>query len=291
MIHAYHSKKGVSFAKEARDVVTVHGLPLNCILIDGEFFFDVLGYLTLFDVSSTGKNKGEHAARLYRSWREGTLRKGIDGIVVATTRKYYSNIAYLTEITRDLELVKDNGTLFTTTTRLEHEEGVIAIYRGIATPPDCVRDSKSGYTWDDFFEVKHSTLLSTPHRSGWDADHKLKFNVPIVTVSGGIVKPTTAEDMPEVIKVNHPINKDDVRKETLLIPKNTMPATEAVLEAGTATEETNNAEEVDEAKEPSSTRSDEPMINPSDIITGLGALVGQLVGGKKIKLTVTLELE
>lgn len=285
MIHAYHSKKGVSFTKE-NNVITVRGLPLNCLLIDGEFFFDVLGYLTLFDVTTPMARRTEKANRLYRGWREGTQCKGLDGVVVATTHKYYADLRYLTELTRGLNLVKDNGSLFTTSTRLEHEDGVIAIYRGTATPPDCVRDSKSGYTWDDFFEVKHNTLLSTPHRSVGDADHKLRFNVPVVTVSGGIVKPPVEEDMPEVIKVNHPVNKKDVRKETLALPVNDKST------ANTETKESEVEVSADNNVKVAETAKKAPKeVNTIDLLTGFGALVGQLVGGKKIKLTVTLELE
>lgn len=295
MIHAYHSKKGVSFAKGNKDVITVHGLPLNCLLIDGEFFFDVLGYLTLFDVATPIERRAEKANRLYRGWREGNQRKGMDGVVVATTHKYYSDLKYLTELTRDLKLVQDNGSLFTTSTRLEHEDGVIAIYRGTATPPDCVSDSKSGYTWDDFFEVKHSTLLSTPHRSIGDADHKCRFNVPVVTVSGGIVKPPVEEDMPEVIKVNHPVNKTDVRKETLLLPVSDKPAVSDKINPEAANTETKEPEAVvsvnNDVKAVETAKEAPTEINTIDLLAGFGALVGQLVGGKKIKLTVTLELE
>ena len=282
MIHAYHSKKGVAFTTK-KCVINVRGLPLSCLLIGGEFFFDVVDYLLLFDHEIPAKIRAEKAHRMYRNWRENLRRKSADGVVVATTRRYYANIAYLTELTRDLELVKDNGTLFTTTTKLEHEDGAIAIYRGIATPPDCVLDSKAGYQWSDFFEVKHNTLLTAPHKSDSDADHKCKFNIPVVTISGCLAKPEVAEDMPEVIKVNHPVNKVDVLKETELIPVNpasiTSPeGTQELPEAVTV------KEDGDDVKAP-------VTIKTEDILTGFSALVGQLVRGKKIKLTVTLELE
>ena len=256
----------------------------SCLLIDGEFFFDVVDYLLLFDPESPAKRRTEKAHRMYRNWRETLRRKSADGVVVATTRRYYANITYLTELTRDLELVKDNGTLFTTTTKLQHEDGAIAIYRGIATPPDCVKDSKSGYKWSDFFEVKHDTLLTAPHKSDSDADHKCKFNIPVVTVSGCLAQPMVAEDMPEVIKVNHPINKVDVRKETELIPVNRTQINPPAVTRELPEAVKVKADDDDDIKEP-------VAIKPGDLLNGFGALIGQLVGGKKIKLTVTLELE
>lgn len=282
MIRAYHSKCGVTFNR-SKDVINVHGLPLSYLLVDGEFFFDVIDFILLFNTEDPVKLRIERAHRMYRNWREDLTRKGVDGVVLATTSRYYANIPYLSELTHDLGLVVDNGNLFTTTTKLEHKEGVVAIYRGIATPPDCVKDSKSGYKWSDFFEVKHNTLLTAPHKSDADADHKCKFNIPVVTIRGCLAKPTEAEDMPEVIKVNHPVNKVDVLKETDLIPVNPTSITSPAVTKELPEEIVAKVDD-DDVKAP-------VTIKTEDILTGFSALVGQLVGGKKIKLTVTLELE
>lgn len=270
MIKAYKAKQLKKFATSRRkkESVMVEGIPLQFVLIDGEWFFNVVQYLKLFRRTNKKGKPSNSLISSYYSWRRRYDDKGSYGRVVAIRRNYYADLEYFMTLTRGLNLVEDNGSMFTTTTDLQYEDGVIAIYRGHAKPPQPVTDSNAGYSWDDFYEVTHASLVGAPGKKSIGA------NVPISREPerGGIVKPKVADDMPEVIKINHPVTKEDALKVTA--------ARAAVIAGSKEKEVTEVAPNTPPAADSIST-----------LATTVSGLVSQLVSGKKIKLTVTLELE
>lgn len=259
MLRAFHLRRDIKF-DYSQDIVNVMGLPLNCILIEGQWFFNVTEYLELFYQSGVKTNNA--ASSRYYLWRKrfDDRSSPVYGKVVATHHNYYGDLDYLGVVTRSLNLIVDNGSLFTPTqeVKLEYEDGLVAIYRGTAKAPAPIEDSSAGFKWSDFYEVHHKTLVCKANKKSGDT-----VNVPVTAAPApkaheqeqdtGLVKPETPDDMPEVIKLNHPINKTDVRNETVFTPKDR----------------------------------DKAVTTLSDV----GTIISQLAGGKKIKLTLTIELE
>jgi hypothetical protein len=267
MLRAFHAKNVDKFKGYVNDdVVVVEGLPLPCVIIDGDFLFNVKKYLELFYFGKGDKAESLVNSRYYL-WKRRVNPKEWYGRVVALSRDYYADIEYLGSLTKSLCLVEDAGSLFATTTAPEHEDGVIAIYRGNASAPTAVTDSNKGFSWDDFYEVEHSTLVTAGRKNS-----PYETNTPVIRKSTGegIVKPAQAEDMPEVITLHHPVNKTDVRKATTY----------------------NDTR--DRVKESTSSEAVAPVVEKTTDVSdlmGIGALVNQLTQGKKVKLTITLELE
>lgn len=303
MLIAMHSKEPTthkdkirySRSKAVRGSVDILGLPLSCIIIDGKFFFSVIEY-----VGKCYKHKNckyGAGASWYYQWKcrySELLHGNGGGIVVALPSGYYGNLEYLQTITKALGVVSEGNSSFTTDVA-EYAEAVIAIYRGIFTPPSVV-DSKAGFTWDDFYEVEHKTLVCTPVQSSKKAGADASVNVPVKKphfLGGyGIKYPEAPEDMPEVITRNHPVTTVDTIKETETAPVKKEDGKRAIFDnvvvdtavIPTTTAVTSTAVAADAVKESLGGE-------VTGVLGGIGAVLGQLVGGKKIKLTVTLELE
>lgn len=308
MLIAMHSKeeenvkRGKSkyaLARAVKGDIDIMGIALPCIIVEGKFFFNVIEYVDKCYKHKAAKLNA--AASWYYQWRSRYSER-VDGmgggIVVAIPSGYYGDLEYLQTVTKALDIVSEGNSKFVADVSDKYAEAVIAIYRGIAIIPT-VTDSKAGFTWDDFYEVDHQTLVSTPTKSSKEAGG---VNVPVkaphfVGVRNGIQYPEHEDDMPEVITRNHPVTTEDTIKETeFAVPLNDeLPiqvTREVTMDSSQDYVAVADTTEVNSSPTPEVNKEEkENKVEITDLLGGLGAVLGQLVGGKKIKLTVTLELE